>query len=63
MQGIYCFIPFSSSEPLELLKQHIPSAEDPIVFFYSCDEKHCKYEVFFGKAFLASLKVKFKEDK
>lgn len=49
MQGIYCFIPFSSSEPLELLKQHITSAEDPIVFFYSCDEKHCKYEVFFGQ--------------
>ena len=34
MQGIYCFMPLSSLEPLELLRQYIPSAEDPIVFFY-----------------------------
>ena len=33
MQGIYCFMPLSSLEPLELLRQYIPSAEDPIVFF------------------------------
>lgn len=48
MQGIYCFMPLSSLEPLELLRQYIPSAEDPIVFFYSCDEKYRKYGVFSG---------------
>lgn len=27
----------------ELIKQHIPGAEDPIVFFYSSDEKYRKF--------------------